>query len=134
MAGIRSRDTTPEKIVRSHLHRAGLRFRLHDKHLPGTPDIVLPKWKAAVFVHGCFWHRHPGCRFASTPSTNVRFWRKKFRENVARDQKKIQSVRRSGWRTFVVWECRLESRQLDRLVARVRLPGCNLPMHSTGRY
>ena len=119
MAGIRSRDTTPERVVRSHLHRAGLRFRLHGKDLPGTPDIVLPKWKAAVFVHGCFWHRHPGCKFASTPSTNARFWKKKFRENVARDLKKIQSVRRAGWRPFVVWECRLTPGLLDRLARTV---------------
>lgn len=120
MAGIRGRDTTPERIVRSHLHRAGLRFRLHGRDLPGTPDIVLPKWKVAIFVHGCYWHRHPGCAFAYTPKSNVRFWKKKFHENVARDQRQIGAVRRAGWRPIVVWECQLNATILGRLVKAIR--------------
>jgi DNA mismatch endonuclease (patch repair protein) len=120
MAGIRGRDTTPERIVRSHLHRAGLRFRLHESRLSGRPDIVLPRWGAVVFVHGCYWHRHPGCRFATTPSTRVDFWMRKFAENVARDRRNIRALRRAGWRVFVVWECRTSSRALDALVRGIR--------------
>ena len=103
MSCIRGRHTLPERIVRSHLHRSGLRFRLQGRDIPGTPDIVLPKWNAVVFVHGCFWHRHSDCALAATPKTNARFWNTKFRENVARDQKNLQAVRRAGWRPFVVW-------------------------------
>jgi DNA mismatch endonuclease (patch repair protein) len=120
MAGIRGRDTTPERIVRSHLHRAGLRFRLHESRLSGRPDIVLPRWGAVVFVHGCYWHRHPGCRFATTPSTRVEFWTRKFAENVARDRRNVRALRRAGWRVFVVWECSLSPSALDRLVRRIR--------------
>lgn len=123
MAGIRGRDTTPERIVRSHLHRAGLRFRLHASRLPGRPDIVLPKWNAVVFVHGCYWHRHPGCRFATTPATRVAFWTRKFADNVARDRRNARALRREGWRVFVIWECSLTPRSLDRLVARIRNSG-----------
>lgn len=120
MAGIRGRDTTPERIVRSHLHRAGLRFGLHDSRLSGRPDIVLPKWGAVVFVHGCYWHRHRGCRFATTPSTRVEFWNRKFAENVARDRRNVRALRRGGWRVFVVWECSLTPSRLDALVTRIR--------------
>jgi DNA mismatch endonuclease (patch repair protein) len=120
MAGIRGRDTTPERIVRSHLHRAGLRFALHDSRLSGRPDIVLPKWGAVVFVHGCYWHRHRGCRFATTPSTRVEFWNRKFAENVARDRRNVRALRRDGWRVFVVWECRTSPRALNALVRRIR--------------
>lgn len=120
MSGIRGRDTKPERIVRSHLHRAGLRFRLHGRALPGRPDIVLPRWDAVVFVHGCFWHRHPGCPKATTPSSNSAFWNRKFRENMERDKRNITALRRLGWRVFVVWECRTAPRALDALVRRIR--------------
>jgi DNA mismatch endonuclease, patch repair protein len=120
MAGIRGRDTTPERIVRSHLHRAGLRFRLQERSLPGRPDLVLPRWRAVVFVHGCFWHRHPGCPKAATPSSNRTFWNRKFRENVARDARNVAALRRLGWRVYVVWECRTTPRGLDALVRSIR--------------
>ncbi|MBC5763759.1 very short patch repair endonuclease [Ramlibacter albus] len=105
MAGIGPKDTQPELAVRRYLHAAGLRFRVHDRRLPGTPDIILPQHRVAIFVHGCFWHRHPGCRFATTPSSNVEFWQKKFEGNVLRDQIKEDLVRMCGWSPIVVWEC-----------------------------
>lgn len=105
MAAIKSRNTEPELIVRKALHRLGYRFRLHRKDLPGSPDIVLPKFKAAIFVHGCFWHRHFGCKYAYTPKSRVDFWEKKFAQNVLRDEKAVHALRGAGWRVLVIWEC-----------------------------
>ena len=105
MSRIRSKDTSPEKRVRSFLHRAGFRFRLHVKSLPGSPDIVLPKHRTAIFVHGCFWHRHPGCRFAYTPKTRTNFWQNKFKQNIERDQRKERLLLEAGWHVLTVWEC-----------------------------
>ena len=105
MSRIKSKDTTPERIVRSFLHRNGFRFRLHVKDLPGKPDIVLPKYKTVIEIRGCFWHRHKGCKDATTPSTNAEFWQKKFAENVARDKRTEQELKKLGWNVIVVWEC-----------------------------
>lgn len=105
MSAIRGRDTHPELIVRTYLHRCGLRFRLHSGHLPGRPDLVLPRHKAVVFVHGCFWHRHAGCALATTPATRPEFWQQKFRSNVERDRLKEGQLRESGWRVFIIWGC-----------------------------
>jgi DNA mismatch endonuclease, patch repair protein len=105
MAGIGGRDTSPELAVRRALHAAGFRFRLHARDLPGSPDIVLPRYRAAIFVHGCFWHRHQACRFTTTPATRPMFWQKKFDENVARDQRQLRLIKQRGWRPFVIWEC-----------------------------
>ena len=105
MKGIRGRDTRPELAVRSYLHRTGLRFKLNDRTLAGSPDIVLPKFRSVVFINGCFWHRHPGCRFATTPATRSEFWQTKFAANVARDQRVYEELRRTGWRPLVIWEC-----------------------------
>jgi DNA mismatch endonuclease (patch repair protein) len=105
------------------LHRAGYRFRLHDKRLPGRPDIVLHKYKAAIFVHGCFWHRHPGCRNATTPSSRADFWQKKFAGTVERDKRKAAELSESGWRVITVWECDLEKhpdKTLSKLVKTLR--------------
>ncbi len=113
MAGIRGRDTQGELVVRRYLHRAGLRFRVNDRRLPGSPDLVIPKYRAAVFVHGCFWHRHAGCRFATTPATRMEFWQAKFAANVARDRVASDDLRMVGWRPFVIWEC--EVADLDRI-------------------
>lgn len=118
MSGIRGRDTKPEKRVRSFLHRAGLRFRLHTS-LPGKPDLVFPKHRAVVFVHGCFWHRHTGCRYATTPSSNAEFWQKKFDENVARDRRVARQLRKEGWRVFVMWECQLSFLALSSLARKI---------------
>jgi len=119
MAGIRGKDTKPELIVRSFLHRAGLRFRLHAK-LPGKPDLVLPKYRAAVFVHGCFWHRHEGCRYATTPANNAAFWQEKFAANVRRDSLVRQQLEKLGWLVLVIWSCELDERSLARLEATIR--------------
>lgn len=108
MARIRGRDTKPELLVRRSLHAMGFRFRLNQRRLPGSPDIVLTKWRTAVFVHGCFWHRHHGCRKATTPSTNEDFWINKFEANLARDQRALDALAALGWRTAVVWECALQ--------------------------
>lgn len=105
MSRIRSKDTNPEKRVRSFLHRAGYRFRLHRKDLPGTPDIVLPKYRKVIFVHGCFWHRHEGCKFAYSPKTRTDFWQKKFEENITRDQRNRDMLFQMGWKVEIVWEC-----------------------------
>lgn len=105
MFQVKSHDTTPEKKVRSLLHGLGFRFRLNRHDLPGKPDIVLPKYKSVVFVHGCFWHRHENCPRASTPKTNVEYWQKKFSRNVERDKCVQEELRDLGWRVIVVWEC-----------------------------
>ena len=108
MSRIRGKDTKPEKTLRSLLHRAGLRFRKHVAELPGKPDIVLPRHRAVVLVHGCYWHRHPGCRFATTPASNSAFWLEKFAGTVERDRKAEEALRALGWRVFTVWECDLK--------------------------
>ncbi len=109
MRRVQSADTTPEFVVRSLLHRAGFRFRLRKKELAGKPDIVLPKYKTVIFVHGCFWHRHPGCKRASMPKTNVEKWRTKFEKNVKRDKWVQEALREEGWRVLVVWECEVKT-------------------------
>lgn len=107
MSRVRSGDTKPEWILRCGLHRLGFRYRLGNRRLPGRPDLVFPKYQAAVFVHGCYWHRHPGCKDASTPKSNVAFWTAKFAENVERDRRKERELQDLGWRVLVVWECEL---------------------------
>ena len=110
MAKIRSRDTTPERRVRSLLHRLGYRFRLHRRDLPGTPDIVLPALGKTVFVHGCFWHRHEECRFAKLPTTRPDFWKTKLEGNAARDRSAVEALVADGWRVLTVWECAIRDR------------------------
>lgn len=105
MSQVRAKNTKPEMVVRSFLHRNGFRFRLHVKSLPGTPDVVLPKYKTVVDIRGCFWHRHPGCKKTTTPSTHVDFWQRKFTDNIARDQRIEAELRRLGWHIIVIWEC-----------------------------
>jgi DNA mismatch endonuclease (patch repair protein) len=118
MARIGPRDTVPELAVRRAAHRLGFRFRLHRKDLPGTPDLVFPRHCLAVFVHGCFWHRHEGCPNCTNPKTRPEFWASKFVGNVARDRRSILALECLGWRTLVVWECETEDPAfLDKLVA-----------------
>ena len=109
MAKVKGKDTTPEKIVRRCLHKAGFRFRLHRKDLPGKPDIVLPKYKTVIFVHGCFWHGHEGCSRSRRPTTNVDFWIDKLDRNICRDQGYHAALREMGWKVIVVWECELKN-------------------------
>jgi DNA mismatch endonuclease, patch repair protein len=119
MSGIRGRNTRPEIAVRKHLFAAGLRFRLHPSNVPGRPDIVLPRLRSVVLVHGCFWHRHRACRFAYTPRSNIAFWRKKFSSNVARDLTVKKLLRSSGWHAYVIWECQVNERRLNQLVKKL---------------
>lgn len=107
MSGIRGSHTKPEIALRKALHAMGLRYRLHRKDLPGRPDIVLPAREAVIFVHGCFWHRHEGCRLTTTPATRPEFWQEKFTSNVYRDRRNIETLLSDGWRVAVVWECAL---------------------------
>jgi DNA mismatch endonuclease, patch repair protein len=118
MARIRSTDTGPERRVRCALHAAGFRFRLHRRDLPGTPDLVLPRWKVVVFVHGCYWHRHAGCRNASTPKSQVEFWQAKFDANVDRDTRVQERLFHAGWTVIVIWEC--QTANPEAIVAAVR--------------
>ena len=115
MSRIGCKDTKPELKVRKVLHTLGYRFRLHRQDLPGRPDIVLPKWKTAIFVHGCYWHRHPGCKDASTPKTNIEFWQKKFLANKIRDERVSNELRSLGWKVIVIWEC--ETKSSEKLVS-----------------
>ena len=108
MSRIRSADTKPEMLLRSMLHRIGFRFRLHHRGLPGRPDIVLPKYRTVIFVHGCFWHQHPGCIEAVRPKTNQKYWAAKLEGNVKRDRKNRQALLKQGWRVFRFWECQIE--------------------------
>jgi DNA mismatch endonuclease (patch repair protein) len=109
MAGIRGRNTKPELQVRRYLHSRGFRYRLHDGKLPGSPDIIMPKYKLLIFVHGCFWHRHQGCRYATDPAQNREKWEAKFRQNVERDHTQVKQLIDLGWRVLVIWECGLRS-------------------------
>src|SRR5210317_1903352 len=110
MSRIKGRDTKPEMKVRSFLHRAGYRFRLHRKDLPGKPDIVLPKYGTVIFVHGCFWHRHKRCKYAYEPKSRRQFWNKKFEENLHRDRKHKKALHKMGWNVIVVWECQVRDK------------------------
>lgn len=118
MAKIRGKNTKPELAVRSLLHRAGYRFSLHRKDLPGKPDIVLRKYNTVVFVHGCFWHRHKNCKIASTPKSNVEFWQAKFDRNVSNDRKHTRQLRKMGWHVLTVWECELK--KPERVLAKLQ--------------
>ena len=124
MSSIRSRNTCPEMAVRRYLHGAGFRYRLHDRSLPGVPDIVFTRFKVVIFIHGCFWHRHAGCRLAATPASNQEFWQNKFSANTNRDQRNVELLLRDGWRVIVIWECGIrllgKNASLDWLPATIR--------------
>lgn len=111
MAKVGQRDTKPELCLRSILHGLGLRYRLHDRTLPGTPDIVFPKYKSVVFVHGCFWHAHEGCKYATIPKTRKDFWLEKFAANRKRDRKNYDALLNGGWKVLVVWECAIKGKK-----------------------
>ena len=111
MSAIKSKNTKPEIIVRKFLHSKGYRFRIHRKDLPGCPDIVLPKYKTVIFVNGCFWHRHQGCKYKTTPKTRKDFWENKFNENIKRDKNNFKELKNLNWKVLVIWECELNSLQ-----------------------
>jgi len=123
MSGIRGKDTVPEMMVRRFLHGRGFRYRLHRKELPGRPDLVLPRLKVCIFVNGCFWHRHPGCVFATTPKTRPEFWNEKFQKNVVRDLANIEALNNAGWNVLILWECQLKNdpNTLEQLEKKLRL-------------
>lgn len=125
MRGIRGKDTKPEVLLRKLLFASGFRFRLRPKDLPGKPDLLLPKWNAAIFVHGCFWHRHEGCSLTATPDSRTEFWRRKFEGNVERDTRNRDQLLVAGWRVATVWECGLRKTP-DIIAAEVTtwLTGC----------
>ncbi len=111
MSRVRAEDTSPEKLVRSLIHRMGYRFRLHVKDLPGKPDIVLPRHKKVIFVHGCFWHQHEGCPHAARPASNTEYWNKKLDRNIIRDREHLQQLEYLGWSVLIVWECEMRDRE-----------------------
>ncbi len=117
MAAIRGKDTAPELLVRRVLHAAGFRYSLHRKDLPGKPDIVMPRLGVVIFVHGCFWHRHPRCKAASTPTSNTEFWTAKFDANIQKNKRNLRDLKALGWKVLVVWECRTAVKGLRRVVA-----------------
>ena len=114
MSGIRGKNTLPEMLVRRFLHGQGLRYRLHDRALPGTPDLVFPRHRVLIFVHGCYWHRHEGCKYATTPASNIGFWKTKFAANVRRDRAAVIALTKAGWRVFILWECGLRTSEAFR--------------------
>ena len=123
MSQIKNMNTKPELTVRSALHRKSYRFRLHRKDLPGKPDIVLPKYKIVIFIHGCFWHRHKCCKYAYTPKTRTDFWQQKFINNIERDKRKSKQLENLGWKVFVIWECETKTNEiLDKKIDRIFAP------------
>lgn len=111
MKKIKGKNTRPEITIRKYLFSKGFRYRIHDKRYPGSPDIILPKYRTAIFVHGCFWHGHMNCRASRLPTTNVDYWQKKIGENIDRDRRKIESLIHDGWKVIVIWECMIKSKQ-----------------------
>ncbi len=124
MSKIRGKETKPEILVRKYLFSKGFRYRLHDEKLPGKPDIVLPKYRTAIFIHGCFWHGHLGCKRAKLPTTNTEFWEKKISANIERDKRNIEKLKSEGWNVIVVWQCEIASTKkrevrLERLIEEI---------------
>ena len=122
MGRIGGKDTAPELLVRSAAHRLGLRFRLHGRHLPGRPDLILPKWRTVIFVNGCFWHGHPGCKKATIPKTNRKFWLQKIHENTRRDDTNYARLSAAGWRVVVLWQCEVKTTELATTALRALFP------------
>ena len=119
MSQIRSRNTKPEMLVRKFLHARGFRYKLHDKTLPGKPDIVLPKYKTVIFIHGCFWHGHKDCRYFVVPKTRTEWWLNKINSNIANDTKAVKTLKKEGWRIINLWECDLRSIKVSKTLTKL---------------
>ena len=119
MSRIKGKDTKPEMLVRRFLHANGYRYKLHDKNLPGKPDIVLPKYHTAIFVHGCFWHGHANCKYFVVPKTRTQWWADKINHNKANDAKAIKALKKDGWKVIEVWECKLKPAKLEHTIAGI---------------
>jgi DNA mismatch endonuclease (patch repair protein) len=119
MASVNHKNTKPEIKVRTFLHKSGYRFRLHRKDLPGNPDIVLPRFRHVIFVHGCFWHQHTGCRKAKRPASNATFWDEKLDRNMQRDRDNFNALLVDGWSVSIVWECEIDDRRLEHLLREI---------------
>ena len=122
LSSVKSKNTKPELVVRKFLHKKGLRYSLHNTKLPGKPDLVLSKHNAIVFVHGCYWHRHPGCKNSTTPKKNKSFWNQKFKRNTIRDKEAQKNLKMLNWRVFVVWECETSEKSLNQLFKKIINP------------
>ena len=120
MSQIKGSNTKPEIAVRSYLHRNGLRFRIHDKKLPGKPDIALKKYNTSIFIDGCFWHRHKGCKYSYTPKSRVKFWRTKFEKNIERDKDVNKLLKELSWNVIRIWECEISDKKLEDLISIIR--------------
>ena len=124
MSRVKGKDTKPEEIVRKYLFSQGFRYRKNDKRLPGKPDIVLPKYKTVIFVNGCFWHKHEGCKYFVWPKSNSEFWKEKIESNIVRDKNQYEELKNAGWHVIIVWECELKKKQrmdtLERLVTEIQ--------------
>jgi DNA mismatch endonuclease (patch repair protein) len=121
MSRIKGKDTKPEMLVRKFLHANGFRFRLHTKEIPGKPDIVLPKYKTVIFVHGCFWHGHTHCRYFVVPKTRTEWWMNKINKNIDNDVRATAELLKDGWKVIIIWECELKKDNIDKILAK--LPG-----------
>ncbi|MBP6686879.1 MAG: DNA mismatch endonuclease Vsr [Lacibacter sp.] len=117
MQQIKGKDTKPELLVRKYLHANGFRYKLHDKTLPGKPDLVLPKYKTVIFIHGCFWHGHENCKYFKIPQTRTEWWTEKINKNIANDVKAMKLLKKDGWKVITVWECRLQPKKLKHTLA-----------------
>lgn len=127
MSSVKGKNTKPEILIRKLLHSLGYRFRIHRKDLPGKPDIVLPRYKTVIFINGCFWHQHQGCKASHIPASHAEYWRSKLERNAARDKKNIQILQSMGWRVIVIWEC-----EINDIIRSRQVPG--LPTHKRGNY
>lgn len=121
MSRIRSKDTKPEEIVRKYLFSKGFRYRKNDARFPGKPDIVLPKYKTVIFVNGCFWHKHEGCKYFVWPENNAEFWRNKIMSNVERDKRNYEQIQQQGWKVLVVWECELKPKEREKTLRQIEI-------------
>ena len=125
MSAIKGKNTKPERLVRKFLHANGYRYKLHDKSLPGKPDIVLPKYKTVIFVHGCFWHGHSNCKYYVVPKTRTDWWLNKLSGNIANDEKAVKALKKEGWKVVTIWTCKLRSiylkRTLEKLKASIKI-------------